>query len=182
MLKEMQASGLDSADSGGGAGAGDEEEFSKMLMGMMEQLTNKEILYEPMKELHDKFPAWMERSRGKVGEEDWKRYEVQRGLVGEIVERFERKGYSDADAGDREFIVERMQKVSFFPSSFPDCGNCDGHVLMVGGGVVDASCGESATGFGGRYEGCSGGSGRLGFGLCAAMTGYWMILVPVYCL
>ena len=132
MLKEMQATGLDPAD---GAGPGDEEEFSKMLMGMMEQLTNKEILYEPMKELHDKFPAWMERSRGKVAEEDWKRYEVQRGLVGEIVERFERKGYSDANVGDREYIVERMQKVSIFLLLIPPflgCGCCDGDGLTVG--------------------------------------------------
>lgn len=55
MLKEME--------SGGFGGEGNDEDFSKMLMGMMEQLTNKEILYEPMKELNDKFPAWMEKNR-----------------------------------------------------------------------------------------------------------------------
>ena len=82
-----------------------------MLMGMMEQLTNKEILYEPMKELHVKFPDWMERNRGKTKGEDLKRYEEQQRLVGEIVGRFEMKGYSDERAEDREFIVERMQLV-----------------------------------------------------------------------
>ena len=106
MLKEMQNGSLD-----GAGGAGDEEGFNKMLMGMMEQLTNKEILYEPMKELHVKFPDWMKENRGKTKEEDLKRYEEQQRLVGEIVERFEMKGYSDERAEDREFIVERMQLV-----------------------------------------------------------------------
>jgi len=104
MLKEMQGGGLD--------GAGSEEDLSKMLMGMMEQLTNKDILYEPMKELHDKFPAWMSKSRASAEPDDLLRYEEQQRLVKEIVSRFERKGYSDDNAADREFIVERMQKVS----------------------------------------------------------------------
>jgi peroxin-19 len=30
------------------------------------------------------------------------------------VGRFERKGYSDEDEDDREYIVERMQKVCLF--------------------------------------------------------------------
>ena len=104
MLRDMQSGGLE--------GTGDEEGFNKMLMGMMEQLTNKEVLYEPMKELHDKFPAWMEKNRTSTGEEDLKRYEEQQRLVGEIVRRFDSKGYSDSKAEDREYIVERMQQVS----------------------------------------------------------------------
>ena len=103
MLKEMQNGGLD--------GAGDEEGFNKMLLGMMEQLTNKEILYEPMKELHVKFPDWMAKNKSKTKADDLKRYEEQQRLVGEIVGRFETKGYSDDKAEDREFIVERMQLV-----------------------------------------------------------------------
>lgn len=104
MMKAMSAGGLD--------GEGGEEEFSKMLLGMMEQLTNKEILYEPMKELDDKFPAWMQTNAGKVEEADMKRYKEQQVYVREIVKRFETKGYKDENAADREYIVERMQKVS----------------------------------------------------------------------
>ena len=103
MLKEMQADGL--------AGAGGEEDFSKMLLSMMEQLTNKDILYEPMKELNDKFPAWMCKNKDSTKTEDLTRYQEQQRLVGEIVGKFEEKAYSDATAADREFIVERMQKV-----------------------------------------------------------------------
>jgi peroxin-19 len=103
MLKEME--------SGGFGGEGNDEDFSKMLMGMMEQLTNKEVLYEPMKELNDKYPVWMESNKEKVSKEDLKRYEEQQILVREITARFERTGYSDSNAPDREYIVERMQKV-----------------------------------------------------------------------
>ncbi|KAL1612247.1 Peroxisome chaperone and import receptor [Paraconiothyrium brasiliense] len=112
MLKEMESGNL--------GGEGGEEDFSKILMGMMEQLTNKEILYEPMKELNDKFPDWMEKNKGKVDAADWKRYEEQQTLVKEITDRFERNGYSDENAGDREYIVERMQKMQAAGSPPPD--------------------------------------------------------------
>jgi len=132
MLKAMQASGME--------GEGSEEDFSKMLLGMMEQLTNKDILYEPMKELDDKFPAWMEKNEGKVEEADMKRYKEQRGFVREIVARFERVGYTDDNAGDREYIVERMQKMQAAGSPPPD---------LVG----DMEAAQEA--FGAPEEGCA---------------------------
>ncbi|KAH7125167.1 Pex19 protein family-domain-containing protein [Dendryphion nanum] len=112
MLKEMEG--------GGFGGEGNDEDFSKVLMGMMEQLTNKEILYEPMKELDEKFPKWMEANREKTGKEDLKRYEEQQTLVREITARFERTGYSDSNSSDREYIVERMQKMQSAGSPPPD--------------------------------------------------------------
>ncbi|KAI0206885.1 Pex19 protein family-domain-containing protein [Astrocystis sublimbata] len=92
-------------------GDGNEEDFSKMLMGMMEQLTNKEILYEPMKELNDKYPGWMEKNKDTLSQEDLKRYQEQQVLVAEMVTRFEKPQYSDSNAADREYIVDRMQKM-----------------------------------------------------------------------
>lgn len=90
---------------------GSEEDFSKMLMGMMDQLTNKEILYEPMKELSDKFPEWLEKNKATTSAEDLKRYEEQKTLATEIVAKFEESSYSDSNAKDREYIVDRMQKM-----------------------------------------------------------------------
>ena len=111
---DILAQMLASMESGGFGGEGSDEDFSKVLMSMMEQLTNKDILYEPMKELDDKFPKWMEENKTKVDKDDLKRYEEQQTLVREIVGRFERKGYSDDNAQDREYIVERMQKESLY--------------------------------------------------------------------
>ncbi|CAO2658589.1 Nn.00g063120.m01.CDS01 [Neocucurbitaria sp. VM-36] len=118
---DMLAQMLASMESGGfGGGEGGDEDFSKILMGMMEQLTNKDILYEPMKELDDKFPKWMEEHKDKTPKDDLARYEEQQTLVREIVGRFERKGYSDSNAEDREYIVERMQKMQAAGSPPPD--------------------------------------------------------------
>ena len=103
VLREMQHGGI--------AGAGDDDGFNKMLLGMMEQLTNKDILYEPMKELKDKFPRWMDENRSSTEVNDLRRYDEQQRLVGEIVKRFEGENYSDSHASDREFIVERMHQV-----------------------------------------------------------------------
>jgi len=99
LLKEMEA-------------GGSEEDFSKMLLGMMEQLTNKEILYEPMKELDNKFPDWMKKNGDKTPAADMTRYCEQQRLVREIVAKFEEPGYTDENVQSREYILERMQKVS----------------------------------------------------------------------
>lgn len=106
LLKAMEA---------GAAGAGDEGDLTKMFMGMMEQLSNKEMLYEPMKELDGKFGPWLEKNKteGKVSLEDMTRYEAQAKVVKQIVEKFEEKTYSDDDAKCREYVWERMQEVSF---------------------------------------------------------------------
>ncbi|KAK8126087.1 Pex19-domain-containing protein [Apiospora kogelbergensis] len=104
MMKAMK-------DMPGGGGEGSEEEFSKMLMGMMEQLTNKEILYEPMKELNDKYPGWLEKNGAGLEADDKKKYEEQSRLVREMVQKFEEPTYKDEDVADREYIVERMQKM-----------------------------------------------------------------------
>jgi peroxin-19 len=104
LMRQMQAGGLD--------GEGNEEDFTKMLMGMMDQLTNKEILYEPMKELSGKFPAWIEENRAKTSAEDMKRYEEQSKLADEIVAKFEDPSFSDSNPADRQYIMDKMQKVS----------------------------------------------------------------------
>lgn len=90
---------------------GSEEDFSKMLMGMMEHLTNKEILYEPMKELHDKYPDWITKNKGTLSKDDLKRYQDQQVYVAEMVAKFEESSYSDDHPADRQYIVDRMQKV-----------------------------------------------------------------------
>ncbi|KAF2229359.1 Pex19 protein [Viridothelium virens] len=131
MMKEMEKSGLD--------GDENEENFSKMLLGMMEQLTNKDILYEPMKELNDKFPAWMKENREKTSKEDVARYEEQQKLVSEIVARFETSGYADEKAEDREYIVERMQKMQAVGAPPPDLVG-DMNATQEALGDMDSQC------------------------------------------
>ncbi|KAJ5239973.1 hypothetical protein N7468_004592 [Penicillium chermesinum] len=97
----------------GASGAGDDGDLSKMFMGMMEQLSNKEMLYEPMKELDGKFGPWIAKNKaeGTVPVEDMERYESQARIVGQIVKKFEEPGYSDEDSKCREYVWERMQEL-----------------------------------------------------------------------
>jgi peroxin-19 len=136
MLKEMEKGGM-------GGAFGSDEDFSKMLMGMMEQLTNKEILYEPMKELDQKFPGWLAENGEKTGKEDLQRYRTQAQLVREIVSKFEETGYSDEKVECREYIVERMQKVLCDLNS-SETFNADTR--------VDASCWLSTIRLSRRHE------------------------------
>ncbi|KAF7526965.1 hypothetical protein PCG10_003519 [Penicillium crustosum] len=97
----------------GASGAGEDGDLSKMFMGMMEQLSNKEMLYEPMKELDVKFGPWIEKNKGtgKVSAEDMERFETQARVVKQIVVKFEEKGFSDDDPKCREYVWERMQEM-----------------------------------------------------------------------
>ncbi|KAL2860425.1 Pex19 protein [Aspergillus pseudodeflectus] len=95
----------------GSDGVGDDGDLTKIFMGMMEQLSNKDMLYEPMKELDTKFGPWIKdnRGEGKVSDADMERYEKQAALVSQIVAKFEEPGYTDEDAKCREYVWEKMQ-------------------------------------------------------------------------
>ncbi|KAI5295600.1 Peroxisome chaperone and import receptor [Ascosphaera acerosa] len=107
LLRAME-SGVGAGLDGDGEGDGS---LDKMLMGLMEQMTNKDILYEPMSELNAKFGPWLKENRGKVEEAEYQRFEKQAAIVKEIVDKFEEKGYSDEKSEDRAYIWDKMQKM-----------------------------------------------------------------------
>ncbi|KAJ2968846.1 hypothetical protein NUW54_g13102 [Trametes sanguinea] len=78
---------------------------------MMSQLMSKEVLYEPLKELHDKFPSYLEDNASKLSGEDKKRYVAQSKIVAEIVATFEDPSYSDEDPQKGLKVVELMQEM-----------------------------------------------------------------------
>ncbi|OOQ81550.1 peroxin-19 Pex19-Penicillium chrysogenum [Penicillium brasilianum] len=129
----------------GASGAGEDGDLTKMFMGMMEQLSNKEMLYEPMKELDGKFGPWIAKSKaeGTVPMEDMERYETQARVVKQIVLKFEEPGYSDEDAKCREYVWERMQEMQAAGSppeeliSNPLMGELGGAAGGAPGGVPD---------------------------------------------
>jgi peroxin-19 len=117
LLKAMDGAGL------GGAAGGENMDINQMFMGMMEQLSNKEMLYEPMKELHTKFGPWLQENRDKISADELERNETQARLVGEIVNKFDEPDFSDDKPECRSYIWERMQAVCPFfnySASFSD--------------------------------------------------------------
>ncbi|KAI8973111.1 Pex19 protein family-domain-containing protein [Trametes punicea] len=93
-----------------------EEELKGLLENMMSQLMSKEVLYEPLKELHDKFPSYLEENASKLSEEDKKRYSSQSAVVAQIVATFEDPSYTDDDPQKGLKIVELMQEMQGYGS------------------------------------------------------------------
>ena len=51
-----------------------EDNISKMILRMMDQLTSEELLYRPMLELHQKLPEWSSQNETKIEQDDWVRW------------------------------------------------------------------------------------------------------------
>ena len=122
MMRQLTAAGGGAAGEGGGGGLGslpgvgrsnDEGsgEFTEMLEGVMSQLMNKEILYEPMKELAQKYPQYIAKTKSTSTEEENRRYEEQGVVAAKITAVFEHPNYSDDDTKQKEDVLELMQQV-----------------------------------------------------------------------
>lgn len=54
------------------------------MQGMMEHLLSKEILYPSLKELSDKYPAWLEEHKSTINFSDLERYTKQLELMQKV--------------------------------------------------------------------------------------------------
>jgi len=80
-------------------GEGDTEEgLQGFLETMMSQLMSKEVLYEPLKEMHEKFPSYLVENELKLSQQDKDRYTKQQKTVAQIIEVFEAKDYSEENS------------------------------------------------------------------------------------
>jgi len=92
-------------------GSGDEAELQGLLEGMMGQLMGKEVLYEPLKELNDKFPSYLASNADKLSASDLARYKAQHACASKIIAVFEDPGYNDDDLQKTTEIVELMSEM-----------------------------------------------------------------------
>ncbi|KAJ3091289.1 Peroxisome chaperone and import receptor [Quaeritorhiza haematococci] len=91
-------------------------DFDNLFSGMMEQLVSKDLLYEPMKDLAEKYPLWLEENKASLKPEDYERYKKQHEIVREIVVIYDRSNNSDLTDADNKKVVDLMQQMQ-------DCGN-----------------------------------------------------------
>ncbi|KAF9788134.1 Pex19 protein [Thelephora terrestris] len=107
-MKEGQSS-LKSEEGGGdleallsslnsiGADGEDEEGIQGFLETMMSQLMSKEVLYEPLKEMDEKFPSYLAENESRLPQGDKDRYKKQQEIVSQIITIFEGNDYSEED-------------------------------------------------------------------------------------
>ncbi|KAF9942546.1 Peroxisome chaperone and import receptor [Mortierella antarctica] len=97
-------------------------DFQNVLEGMMEQLMSKDILYEPMVDLQQKYPQWLKDNKDKISAEEYARYEKQYGYVKEIVEFFDRPDFDDKSDTQAKSVIDLMQGMQ-------DCGQPPADIL-----------------------------------------------------
>lgn len=97
-MPDASADLLKLLEQSGGAG------MDSMMETMMMQLMSKDVLYEPMKDLNEKYPAWLRSNEGKHSQADLARYKEQYRITSEIVAIYEGNG-------DSKRVLELMQQM-----------------------------------------------------------------------
>ncbi|SCU77818.1 LAMI_0A02454g1_1 [Lachancea mirantina] len=100
-----------------GAGPEGEEGMENAILEMLNQMSSKEVLYEPMREMRIEFAAWMAREkdkeehRPKIGT-----YEKQYALVCRIVDTYERPDYTnEAFREELALLLDELEKLGDSP-------------------------------------------------------------------
>lgn len=108
---DMLAGLMEQLSGAGGFGEGGEGAFGDMLGGIMRQLASKEVLYQPLKEMHDNYPKWWDEHGSKVDDKDRERLKLQQEIVGKICAKFEDPLYSDESENDRAAVTKLMDEM-----------------------------------------------------------------------
>ncbi|KAF5392177.1 hypothetical protein D9757_001358 [Collybiopsis confluens] len=105
LLNSLKELGLDGEGEGNKE---DEDELAGFLDNMMGHLMGKEVLYEPLKELSDKFPAYLSQPPKDVSATDMSRYKKQYEYVCKIINIFEDPSYDESHQETGAKVAELM--------------------------------------------------------------------------
>jgi len=87
--------------------------MDSIVQTMMQQLLSKEILHEPMKDIVEKYPKWLEDNKDKISKEEYERYNNQLELMVKLIEVYE----NDPENMTKIFdIMQNMQECGQPPS------------------------------------------------------------------
>lgn len=96
---------------GEAAGDGGNLDLEQVFSDVIKEMSNKEMLYEPMKDYDTKYGPWLEENKATLSAGDYSNYEKQAGVIKKIVETFESKDYSDDKPECLASIWDLMQQV-----------------------------------------------------------------------
>lgn len=128
-----------------GEGEGDMNGFVEQIM---HQLLSKDVLYEPLKEIGEQYPDWLDRHAGSLQPEERDRYERQLGYIQEICGLLEEHG--DSKFPELMELLQQMQALGQPPAEIveklsPDSTADGGFPLFPGPGATEAGSGGCAT-------------------------------------
>ncbi|KAI3756533.1 hypothetical protein L1987_56354 [Smallanthus sonchifolius] len=81
------------------------QDMESIVETMMQQLLSKEVLHEPMKEIGERYPKWLEDNKSKLSQEEYNRYFHQHELIRDLNVVY------DTEPGNFNKIIELMQKM-----------------------------------------------------------------------
>lgn len=87
------------------------EDMEDIFGGVLSQLVNRELLYEPMKELADKYPEWIKENESTLEQSEKTRFVKQHKIVLQIVSVFDGTAGEEPNSEESEKILELMQEV-----------------------------------------------------------------------
>ncbi|XP_006647636.2 peroxisome biogenesis protein 19-1-like [Oryza brachyantha] len=85
------------------------QDMDSIVETMMQQLLSKEILHEPMKDIVEKYPKWLEDNKSKISKEEYERYNNQLGLMMKLNDVYENE-------------PENMTKIFEIMQNMQECG------------------------------------------------------------
>ncbi|KAJ2736078.1 Peroxisome chaperone and import receptor [Coemansia sp. BCRC 34962] len=100
---------------------GDDSQLDSLVDDVISQLMSKDVLQQPLKELDQEYPKYLEKNKDTLSAEDRERYEKQHSYVKQILTMF---AESTDDAANDPRIVELMQKMQ-------DCGQPPNELLKI---------------------------------------------------
>ncbi|KAG9036877.1 Peroxisome chaperone and import receptor [Tulasnella sp. JGI-2019a] len=98
----------------------DEGDMKGLLESLMSQLMSKELLYEPLKELDEKYPEYFKNEGPKIPEADLDKYKKQHALVAQTVKIFENPAYSDDNSEQSGQVLKLMSEMQNLGSPPPE--------------------------------------------------------------
>ncbi|XP_023955312.1 peroxisomal biogenesis factor 19 [Bicyclus anynana] len=88
--------------------------FLPFMQGMMQSLLSKEVLYPSLKELVEKYPAWLAENKGKIEQSEYERFEQQQSLMQQVCAELEPEQETDAEDVKRkrfDTVLKLMQQM-----------------------------------------------------------------------
>ncbi|KAI0499781.1 hypothetical protein KFK09_017989 [Dendrobium nobile] len=93
------------------------QDMESIVETMMQQLLSKDILQEPMKEIGERYPKWLQEHKDRLSKEEYDRYSRQYELILKLNEAYE----EDPDNFNKIVdIMQKMQECGQPPSDIVD--------------------------------------------------------------
>ncbi|TID18147.1 hypothetical protein CANINC_003888 [Pichia inconspicua] len=111
--KLLKDSNLDDFGKGDGDGDGDGDDVDKlsnMLMGMLNKLTTKEMMYDTISTTVNNYNVYFEKNKPVKGNKDHDRFVSQLRRLQNVLDKFDSPNYSPDDEVVRDYIDEQMEE------------------------------------------------------------------------